>query len=151
MTWIEIRSPRERAVWLPIVVVVGALAVSTVWGFGEFSAWRRAIEDTAARDRDLGVAHAVAIIRACEISLCAVSLVFAAFLRRFFQLGLREERLPPSGWWSLGAWRAQVGESARRACRRGLWLVWLLPVSAILTVGVFELLLRSLLAHAPAS
>lgn len=146
MDWIELRSRRDPAVWLPPLLVTVVLGVFAVWAFGELDTWRDGLRESAARDPDLAAARAVDAIRACEVALLAVSLAFGAFLRRFFALGLREARLPPSGWWSFGAWRARVGPAAQRVCRQGLWLAWLLPGSAVLLIVVLELLLRSLAA-----
>ena len=114
------------------------------------SAWLEAINHTARSDPERAVAEAVRLIRLCEVALCVSSGVFALFLARFFQLGLREARLPPSGWWSLGAWRAVVGPSAQRMSRIGLTSSLFLLALSVGAVLVIESLLRALLSGRPA-
>ena len=57
--------------------------------------------------------------------------VLCAYLFRYFQLGCREGRLPPSGWWSFGALRAIVGGKAHRMSRFGLVLTVIVLAAAI--------------------
>ncbi len=59
---------------------------------------------------------------------CGFLLVIAIALARYFWLGLRHERLPPPGWWSLGAYRAATGTTAERIARAGLVLAFLLAL-----------------------
>jgi len=149
VTWVHLRSRRDPAVWVPVLLLFLALVALAPWIQEWMSAWRGALDDTASTDPERAVAEAVQIIRLCEIALIASSALFGAFLYRFFQLGLRESRVPPSGWWSLGAWRVVVGPSARRMSRIGLFLSVLLPVSTVAIVLVIEHLLRTLLDGKP--
>jgi hypothetical protein len=126
---------------LVALVLVAGVAWAQVW----FSTWLENLNATAASDPERAVHEAAQIIRLCEVALSASSVVFAAFFYRFFQLGLRESRIPPSGWWSFGAWRARVGPEARRMSQLGLFLPPLLVASAFVTVVVVECLLRRLL------
>jgi hypothetical protein len=150
VSWTRIRSRGHPAVWLPVVVVVGAMAALGAGAQTWVSARVRAISDTAATDRELAVAQALELIRLCETALLASSVVFAACLYAFFRRGLREGRLPPSGWWSLGAWRVASGPDVRRMGRLGLALTAFLPASAVAIILVLEFLLHPVLAAAPA-
>ena len=145
MTWIRLRSRRDPAVWLPVCLVLLVLIPLAAWIQVWMSAWVEALNDTASSEPERAVAEAVQMIRLCEVALCVSSVLFAVFLFRFFQLGLRESRLPPSGWWSYGAWRAMVGPKASRMSRFGIAFTLLLPVSAAATVVVIEYLLLALL------
>jgi hypothetical protein len=145
VTWIHLRSRRDPAVWLPALLVILLLTAIAAWAHVWMSAWLEAVNETASSDPERAVAEAVQMIRLCEVALCAASVLFGTFLYRFFQLGLREGRLPPSGWWSLGAWRAAVGARALRMSRLGLALALLLPISTAVTVLLIECLLRALL------
>jgi hypothetical protein len=121
------------------------LVAGVAWAQAWFSTWLEKLNATATSDPEQAVHEAVRMIRVCEFALCTSSLAFAAFFYRFFQLGLRESRIPPSGWWSLGAWRARVGPEARRMSQLGRFLPPLLVVSALMAVVLIECLLHSLL------
>lgn len=151
MTWIRLRSRRDPAVWLPLLIALLALTALALWAQAWVSASLAAIDEAMSSDPERAVADAVRIIRLCEVALVASSVLLAAFLYRFFRLGLREGRLPPSGWWSLGAWRAAVGDRARRMSRLGLAFTLFLPVSSAATVLVIEHILRTLLDGKPAA
>lgn len=149
MTWIRLRSPWDPVVWLPLVLVPLVLAALVAWAQASVAGWQEALNDSMSSDPERAVAEATRMIRLCEAALCASSLLSAAFLYRFFTLGLREGRLPPSGWWSIGAWRMIIGPKARRMSRMGLAFTLLLPVTAVVTVLVVEYLLWALLAGGP--
>ncbi|UCE85658.1 MAG: hypothetical protein JSU66_15210 [Deltaproteobacteria bacterium] len=78
-------------------------------------------------------------------AFCAVSAAFSSYLFRYFQLGLRDGRLPPSGWWSLGAYRVAVGPTARRISRFGLVLAGFLFAASVGFALAIENLVRVLL------
>lgn len=149
MTWIQLRSRRDPGVWLPFLLVTLAMAALAVWGHVWLSGWLEGFEATAESDPERAIAEAVRFIRLCEVALLASSLLFCGFLARFFQLALRQARLPPSGWWSLAARRVLGGPEARRMARLGLWLTLLLGALAAATVVMIEALLQSLLAARP--
>jgi len=146
MAWIRLRSRRDPAVWAPILLVVLLACALAAWGQLWMTPWLEAFESRSKADPEGTVSEAVRVIRLCEIALFATSAFLGAFLFRFFQLGLRESRIPPEGWWSLGAWRAMVGPHAARMGRIGLLLSPLLPRSAIAIVWILERLLHSLLS-----
>jgi len=145
MPWSVLRSRRDPAVWVPVLLVVCALGAAVAWAQVWMSTWLERLHEMAASDPERAVDEAVRIIRVCEVALCASSAVFAAFGYRFFQLAVRESRIPPSGWWSLGAWRVMVGPEARRRSRLGRFLPFLLAGSTLAIVVVIECLLRAIL------
>jgi hypothetical protein len=69
----------------------------------------------------------------------------SALLARYFQLGLRQGRVPPHGWWSLGSHRAATGTTARRLGRVGLCLAALLSLLGVAAMLLMEHLIESLL------
>ena len=73
-------------------------------------------------------------------------LLASTLLARYFHLGLRQGRLPPGGWWSLGAHRAATGTTAQRLARFGLGLSALLALLGITAFFVVNRLIESLLA-----
>jgi len=147
VTWIQLRSRRDPAVWGPLLLTLLAMAAIVLWVQTELDGRLEALEATADSDPEGATSQAVRLVRWCEVALCTSTLLFTAFLARFFQLAGREGRLPPSGWWSLGAWRVLVGPEARRLSRLGLSLTLLLPALTAATIFVTETLLRSLLAR----
>ncbi len=150
MTWVQLRSRRDPAVWVPLLVVLLIACGLAFAGQQWLDEWQRAFDARAEQDPESAIAEAVQLLRLCEVSLLVVSAGMGAFLFRFFQLGLREARIPPSGWWSLGAWRARVGPPAEWISRIGLFAALALPVSAIAIVWLLERLVRSLLQGQPA-
>jgi hypothetical protein len=151
VTRIQLRSRRDPAVWLPILIVTLVMVALAAWAQSWMSGWMGAVEATADSDPERAIVEATRLIRLCEAALLASSVAFAVFLARFFQLGLREARLPPSGWWSLGAWQAVVGDQAQRMSRLGLGLTLLLLIATAAMVLAIEVLLRAILAGSAAA
>lgn len=104
------------------------------------------LRETASSDPEVARSEALRVLRLLELAFGAMSSVFGAFLFRYFQLGLREGRLPPSGWWSLGAYRVAVGPTALRMSRFGLALSVFLLSATIGFVLAVEYLRRAILA-----
>jgi len=102
------------------------------------------IQRLGASDPQAAAAAAERGLRLLGEAVCGFSLVCAALLARYFQLGLREERLPPSGWWSLGARRAAVGAGARALGRFGLGLSALLAAAGVGCLVAVDRLLAAL-------
>ena len=146
MTWIKLRSRRDPAFWAPLLLAVLVLVPLAAWSHLWFSDWIDALRETASFDRETARAEALRTLRLLEWVFCAVSSVFSAFLFRYFQLGLREGRLPPSGWWSFGALRVAVGPTALRMSKFGLVISVVLLTATIGFVLAVECLLRVLLA-----
>jgi len=131
MEWQTIRSSRDRAFWLPIAsaaVLIVALGVAVQLGAPRYL---EALQSLQASDPARAAAAAERDLRLFGWLVCAFSLVSAAFLARYFELGFQEERLPPTGWWSLGARRAMVGPGVRSLSRLGLCLAVLLALAGV--------------------
>jgi hypothetical protein len=126
-----IRSWRDPGFWLPVscaVLLIAALA-------GLCDLWTRnylaALQAQAAADPVGAAAAAERGLLWIGEAICGFSLCVSIVLARCFQLALREERLPPSGWWSLGALRAVVGPSVRPLGVFGLFLSTLIAGAGV--------------------
>ena len=131
MEWQTIRSSRDRAFWLPVAgaaLLIIALGAGVQLGSHRFLHELQALQ---ASDPALAATGAERGLRLFGWGVCAFALVSAAFLARYFELGFQEERLPPSGWWSLGARRAMVGPGVRSLSRLGLGLSVLLALAGV--------------------
>ncbi|UCE02034.1 MAG: hypothetical protein JSW67_12335 [Candidatus Latescibacterota bacterium] len=144
VTWTPLRSRRDPAFWAPFLVLLLVLAPLTVWGHAWVSAWLDRLRETAVSNPEAARAEAVRGLRLWGAALCAVSIAFSAYLLRYSQLGLRQGRLPPSGWWSLGAYQVAVGPSARRMSRFVRVLALFLLAAALAFLLALEFLLRVL-------
>jgi hypothetical protein len=74
------------------------------------------------------------------------TLLVSILLARGCQLGLREGRIPPSGWWSLGAHRVAIGATALCVGRAGLVLAGLLALLGVATGILFEHLIDNVVS-----
>jgi hypothetical protein len=147
MEWQTIRSWRDRGFWLPLACAV-LLVLSLALG-GDL--WvRRYIQELQVLRVSNPEAAAVAAERGLRLLGQAVggfALGCSVLLARYFQLGFREQRLPPSGWWSLGARRAAVGPRARSLSLFGLGLSVLLAAAGVGCVVATRHLLEILSHH----
>jgi hypothetical protein len=121
------------------------------WVHVWMSGWLDSLRAIASSDPEAARAEALRALRLLEWASFAVLSLLSAFLFRYFQLGLREGRLPPSGWWSLGAYRLAVGRTARRMSKFGLVLSAVLLTAAIGFVLAIEHLLQVILVENPAT
>jgi hypothetical protein len=139
MPWVTIRSRRAPACWAPIAVVLVVVVPLGVRAQSWVTEYLRRLE--AIRESDPVAARVAAeqALRTFGWLSCGFVLVIATVFARYFWLGLRQERLPPAGWWSLGAYRAATGATAERIARAGLVLALLL---ALLGVGSVFLVMR---------
>jgi hypothetical protein len=135
MTWVQIRSRRDPAVWLPLVAIVVLLVPAAIWTHFWLQARADELVARAAADPVQGLAEAIAFVRNLGIVLAGVTAGLGLALLRYFQLGLQHGRLPPPGWWSLGAFRVAVGDTAHRMARFGR------VVAVVLIVASFGVLL----------
>lgn len=131
MEFETIRSRRDPACWLPLVVVLAALIPLAVWARAWMEGYRERLEALAREDVAAAALLAERMLWEVGWIACGFTLVAGVVLIRYFQLALREGRLPPSGLWSLGAYRALVGRSARRRARLGLGISVMLPVAGV--------------------
>ncbi|MDT8320607.1 MAG: hypothetical protein RQ826_08785 [Xanthomonadales bacterium] len=93
--------------------------------------WIKELGILASSDPEAARDEAIRRLRLSAWSFCIVMFVFCVYFFRYCQLGRREGRLPPSGWWSLGALRAIVGPKARRMSEVGLVLSAVLLAASI--------------------
>jgi|SRR5262245_20893239 len=147
MEWQTIRSWRDRGFWLPLTcahLLVLSLALGgDLWTrryLQELQVLRASNPDAAAVAAERG-------LRLLGQAVCAFSLATAGLLARYFQLGHREQRLPPSGWWSLGARRIVVGPSARSLSLWGLSLSILLAAAGVGCLLAMRRLLEALVGR----
>jgi hypothetical protein len=135
VTWVHIRSRRDPAFWLPIVAILVVLVPVTIWTHFWLEARTDALVERAASDPERGFAEALDFARAVGWVFAALTTGLGLALLHYFQLGLRHGRLPPDGWWSLGAFRVAVGDTALRMARGGR------VVAVLLIAAAFGLLL----------
>src|SRR5262249_41328250 len=125
------RAWGAREVWLPRAV---ALLLALALGMGGELWVRHTLHELRvlrASDPQAAAAAAERGLLFLGQGVCGFSLACAALFARCFQLGLRERRLPPSGWWSLGARRVPVGSGAGALSRCGLGLSALLAAAGV--------------------
>lgn len=145
MPWIQLRSRRDPAVWLPPVLVVVVLVPLAFLIYARMSDWSARVTELADTDPEAAWDQTVQGLRLGSWVMIAVIVGFGAYLFRYFQLGRREARLPPSGrWWSFGAYRALVGPDAQRRSQFGIVIASLLLAVAIGLLVLVELLIRML-------
>jgi len=144
MPWVQLRSRRDPSFWVPLLACAVLLVVLAFLANARMSEWARHLRELSAADPAAAKAQAVHVLRIATGSLCLVTIGFCAYLFRYFQLGHREGRLPPSGWWSFGALRAAVGPEARSLSRVGRMLPWLLLAATLGLALAVELLIRLL-------
>jgi hypothetical protein len=135
VTWVRIRSRRDPAFWLPIVGILAVLVPIALATHFWLEARTEGLVELAASDPERALAEALTLARAVGWTLSALTAAIGIALLRYFQLGLRHERLPPEGWWSFGAFRVAIGETALRMARGGR------VVAVLLIVASFGLLL----------
>ena len=146
MPCVILRARRAPAFWVPFAVVFpAALALGVLaqlWATDHI----RHLQALAQSDPQAARAAAEHTLRGMGAFVGCFSLLVSTLLARYFQLGLRQGRLPPRGWWSLGAHRAATGTMARRLGRAGLGLSVLLALLGITTFLLVNRLIESLLA-----
>lgn len=131
MEWQTIRSWRDPGFWLPV-----ASTVCLVFGFGVAAqfwthSYLQKLQSLGVSDPAAGAAAAERGLRLVGQAVFGFTLVTGAVFFRYFQLGVRQQQLPPSGWWSLGARRVAVGSGARWLARLGLVVSLLLPAAGL--------------------
>jgi hypothetical protein len=144
MAWIPLRSRRDPAFWAPH-------ALAFLFAFSLVLLGQHWSDAHVASLRTLAQSDPEAAMRAFEATLRGLAwisgglcFVAAGLLGRLCQLGLRAARIPPAGWWSLGAHRAATGDTARHVGRLGLALAVLLALSGVALVLYAEHLIRAL-------
>jgi hypothetical protein len=126
-----IRSWRDPGFWIPVacaVLVIAALAALCDLETRHYLAGLQA--QAAANPQEAASAAEHGLLWIGRF-VSGFALAASTLLARCFQLALREQRLPPSGWWSLGALRAVVGPDARTLSAFGLFVSTLLAGAGV--------------------
>ena len=131
MEWQTLRSWRDPGFWLPLACALSGVVALALLGDAWVRHYLEGLQSLRASDPQAAAAAAEHGLQLVGQAACGFSLVTAGLLARYFQLGLRERRLPPSGWWSLGARRAAVGPGARLLSLFGLGLSAMLATAGI--------------------
>ena len=142
MEWQTIRSWRDPGFWLPLASAIGLVSLLGVAAHFWTRSYLQELNALGVSDPPAAAAAAGRDLRLLGQTVFGFSLASGALFFRYFQLAIREQRLPPSGWWSLGVRRVAVGSGARRLSRMGLAVSLLLPAAG---TGCL-LAIRSLLA-----
>ncbi len=135
MPWVQIRSRRDPAFWLPILVILAVLVPLAIGAHFALQARADELVARAATHPERALPEALDFGRAFGWTIAGLTAAIGVALLHYFQLGLRHGRLPPDGWWSLGAFRVAVGETALRIARFGR------VIAVLLIAASFGLLL----------
>jgi hypothetical protein len=145
MAWVSIRSRRAPAFWAPLVLAPLLAMLLALLAQHQVDAHVRSLEALAESDPQAAARAAEGALRALAWLAGGFSVFAAGLLGRYFQLGLRQRRLPPAGWWwSLGAHRAATGPTAQRLARLGLALAALLALLGLAAGFYLEYLIGAL-------
>ena len=150
MAWVSIRSRRAPAFWAPLVVALLVVLLLGLCAQLWVTDHIRHLQAFAKSEPKEAGAVAELTLRGLGWFTGGFCLLSSALLVRYFQLGLRQGRVPPHGWWSLGAHRAATGTTAQRVGRVGLWLAILLGLLGIASMFLVNHLIESFLAARPA-
>ena len=131
MEWQTIRSWRDRGFWLPLVCALVLILSLALGGDLWVRRYIQELQFLRAADPEAAAVAAERGLRLLGQAVAGFSLACSALFARYFQLGLREQRLPPSGWWSLGTRRAAVGPRVRTLSFFGLGLSALLAAAGV--------------------
>jgi hypothetical protein len=146
MNSVKLRSPRDPKFWLPLLVSLALILPLGYFAHLWVTKLVERLDLLAQADPRAALEEAVYWLRRATWIFCALLAVFCIYFLRFCQLGRREGRLPPSGWWSYGALHALVGEKARRVALCGQWIAGFLLAAAPGLALAVEYLARLILA-----
>jgi hypothetical protein len=144
VAWIRIRSRRSAAFWAPLVAAPLLALLPSLLAQHWLDDHLPSLQALAASDPEAAARGAERGLRAVAWTAGGLALLVAALLARSCQLGRREGRLPPAGWWSLGARSAATGATAERLARAGLAVAALLAGLGLALALQVERLIRSL-------
>ena len=146
MAWVTLRSRRAPAFWAPLAVVLLVALLLGLFAHSWATNHIRHLQALAESEPQAARVAAEHTLRGLSEFAGVFCVLASSFLARYFQLGLRQGRLPPGGWWSLGAHRAATGTTARQLSRAGLGLSALLALLGIITFFLVNHLVESLFA-----
>lgn len=135
--WVPIRSRRDPAFWAPLLMTV---LITTSLFLVVHNHITDLIESINSSTLPLStfMDQLIFYLRVLVWSFGILLVIFSALNAKFFKTGLLEGRLPPSGWWSLGAWRAAVGPGIKRMAKFGYAVSLLLLITGIGSVTALE-------------
>jgi hypothetical protein len=141
--WVQIRSRRDPAFWAPLLVTVIITTALFLWAQAYTTEFFETINsNTLSADQTAN--QLILHVRIVVWSFSAILIIFSALNFRCFKVGIQEGRLPPTGWWSLGAWRAIVGPRVKRIAPFGYAISLLLFITAFgLAIAVEYFLLQA--------
>ena len=141
--WVQIRSRRDPAFWAPLLVTIIITTSFFLWAQAYTTEFLETINSNTL-SADQSASQLILHLRIVVWSFSAIFIIFSALNFRYFKTGIHEERLPPSGWWSLGAWRAIVGPRVKRLAPLGYAFSLLLFITALgLAIAVEYFLLQA--------
>jgi hypothetical protein len=147
MPWEMVRSRRDPAVWAPFalfaLVAVPGLLLAQQWR----DDWIGSLRALAESDPLAARIAAQRGIRTIAWAVGGLVVGFAAVMSRSCLLGLRQQRMPPAGWWSFGAFQVATGSTATRIARAGLGMALLLAALGIASPLLVERFLHALPAR----
>ena len=142
MSWVQIRARSDPAFWVPLVFC-GLFAVILFFAVDAwFSQYLDHLRALASVGSQTATRETVRTVRIATWAFCALMVGFSALMARYFQLGQRQSRLPPAGWWSVGSFRILTGAKVRRMSRLGLLLSAVLLVATVGLALTVERLIR---------
>ena len=128
--WVQIRSRRDPAFWAPLL---GTIIITTsffLWAQAYTTEFLESINSNTL-SADQSASQLILHVRIIGWSFSAILIIFSALNFKYFKAGIQEGRLPPTGWWSLGAWRAIVGPRVKRMAPIGYAISLLLFITGI--------------------
>lgn len=141
--WVQIRSRRDPAFWAPLLVTVIITTALFLWAQAYTTEFLETINSNTLSTAQ-SASQLILHLRIVTWSFSAILIILSALNFRYFKTGIQEERLPPTGWWSLGAWRAIVGPRVKRLASLGYAFSLLLFITAFgLAIAVEYFLLQA--------
>ena len=128
--WVQIRSRWDPAFWAPLLLTVLVVTPLFIWAHDYTSEFVDNINASTLSDPETSN-QLILCIRLIVWPFIAILIIFSILNFRFLKAGAQEGRLPPSGWWSLGAWRAIVGPRVKRMAPLGYAISLLLFITGI--------------------
>lgn len=128
--WVRIRSRRDPAFWAPLLLTVLIITPLFMWAHSHTKGFLDTINVNTLSDTKT-YNQLILHVRHIVWPFSVILMVFSALNYRYFKAGAREGQLPPSGWWSLGAWRAITGPRVNKIAPFGYFISFLLFITGI--------------------
>jgi hypothetical protein len=126
---------------VPVVSGVALVLLCSVVAYAWVTSQIEAIEKLSESDPQAAIAQAAAILRGSTGGFAVALGALGLLLVRYFTLAQSQGKLPPEGWWSVGAFQRLEGLAARRIGAVGRVVSWLLVALAPLLVLAVDHLL----------